>query len=207
MKDKEIVKNIIITIILITFVITYSMSFYYPNYQKTYYQFSPNYEKEYKEITNTYEIIEQNYNYIPAEIINVSLNKINNLIVINKGIKDKVKNNAYVVDKDGLVGIVLKSYNNYAIVRTINSSKINIPVEINECFGTMKMSSNKLIIDDLVNCDDINVNDPIFTSKYSISMANIPIGNVKKINKNKIDVKYKVNPYKLKYVGVIYDNN
>ena len=163
--------------------------------------YTPNYKEKYDELLSNYELINENYTFIPAQITNPLNMKIHKIFYLNKGSKDKVLNNSFIVNEEGLVGIVKKVFDNYSVAELISSSKTNIPVEINECYGTL----NKGFISDLINCDDVNINDPIFSSKYSKSSSNILIGYVKKIDKNKIYVRYSVNPYKLKYFGIIYD--
>ena len=185
----------------------YKISFTKNNFQKLTKNSTPKYEKEYKEIKNTYDLLKENYTFTPAEIINLSIKKLNNLIIINKGSNDGIKELSFVVNSDGLVGETIKVFKDFSIVRLIYSNKTNIAVEINECFGTLRVKNNKYYINDLINCSNVEKNDVVFTSKYNYSSSNIPVGKVKEIEKDKIYITFNVNPYKIRYLGVINDNN
>ncbi len=207
MKMEKIVVNFIITIVLILCIFMYKISFTKNNFQKLTKNNTPKYEKEYKEIKNTYDLLKENYTFTPAEIINLSIKKLNNLIIINKGSNDGIKELSFVVNNDGLVGETIKVFKDFSIVRLIYSNKTNIAVEINECFGTLRVKNNKYYINDLINCSNVEKNDAVFTSKYNYSSSNIPVGTVKKIEKDKIYITFNTNPYKIRYLGVINDNN
>ena len=207
MKMEKIVVNFIITIVLILCIFMYKISFTKNNFQKLIKNSIPKYKKEYKEIKNTYDLLKENYTFTPAEIINLSIKKLNNLIIINKGSNDGIKELSFVVNSDGLVGETIKVFKDFSIVRLIYSNKTNIAVEINECFGTLRVKNNKYYINDLINCSNVEKNDAVFTSKYNYSSSNIPVGKVKKIEKDKIYITFNVNPYKIRYLGVINDNN
>lgn len=207
MKMEKTVVNFIITIVLILCIFMYKISFTKNNFQKLTKNSTPKYEKEYKEIKNTYDLLKENYTFTPAEIINLSIKKLNNLIIINKGSNDGIKELSFVVNSDGLVGETIKVFKDFSIVRLIYSNKTNIAVEINECFGTLRVKNNKYYINDLINCSNVEKNDAVFTSKYNYSSSNIPVGKVKEIEKDKIYITFNVNPYKIRYLGVINDNN
>lgn len=165
-----------------------------------------NYQKELNEVLNDYELIKKNYDIIPAEIINVSLTELNNIFMINKGYKDGVKKGALVVNESGLVGTVIKNYKNFSYVELISSKNSSIAIEIDDCYGFLQDGSKKEIVD-LINCDNVKKGDGVFTSRYNSFSSNIYIGKVERINKDKITIRYGMNIYKLKYVGVINDNN
>ncbi len=207
MKMEKIVVNFIITIVLILCIFMYKISFTKNNFQKLTKNSTPKYEKEYKEIKNTYDLLRENYTFTPAEIINLSIKKLNNLVIINKGSNDGIKELSFVVNSDGLVGETIKVFKDFSIVRLIYSNKTNIAVEINECFGTLRVKNNKYYINDLINCSNVEKNDVVFTSKYNYSSSNIPVGKVKEIEKDRIYITFNVNPYKIRYLGVINDNN
>lgn len=207
MKMEKIVVNFIITMVLILCIFMYKISFTKNNFQKLTKNSIPKYEKEYKEIKNTYDLLKENYTFTPAEIINLSIKKLNNLIIINKGSNDGIKELSFVVNSDGLVGETIKVFKDFSIIRLIYSNKTNIAVEINECFGTLRVKNNKYYISDLINCSNVEKNDAVFTSKYNYSSSNIPVGKVKEIEKDKIYITFNVNPYKIRYLGVINDNN
>jgi cell shape-determining protein MreC len=169
--------------------------------------YKPNYNQKYIDLLQTFDLIGENYSFIPAKVINLSVLRIGDLFLLNKGLNDNVLNNSYVVDQDGLVGVIKKTFNNYAVGQLKSSNNLKIAVEINDCYGTLVNKNNKSYVSDLINCENVKVNDSVFTSKFSISSSNILVGHVKKVENGRIYVKYVSNPYKVKYVGIVYDNN
>lgn len=170
------------------------------------YKFSTYFPQSYQiisSIKNEYDLMNENYLFITSEILESNLNKIDNLFLINKGSNDLIKEKSFVVNKDGLVGVVVKIFKNYSIVRSIYSDKTKIAVETNNCFGTLKVTNNKFIVSDLINCSDVESGDAIFTSKYNYSSSNILVGYVDKVENDLIYIKTAINPYKVKYVGII----
>ena len=69
------------------------------------------------------------YNYIPARIINNSIYKKDNFIVINKGKLDGVKNGMGIITHNGIIGIINSTSNNYSRAISILNSKSSISVK------------------------------------------------------------------------------
>ena len=74
-------------------------------------------------------LYEQQYQYIPAQVINSSDNKRNNYFTLNKGTKSGVEEGMGVIAKEGIVGFVVDVSNHYCLVRTVLSENINISVK------------------------------------------------------------------------------
>lgn len=202
---KFITNKLFFICILLAVLVLYKFSFSENKCNNLYSKYYPIYEKKYRELLKNYELISDNYVFIPAGVINLTFMRLNNIFLINKGLNDNVIENSYVVNQDGLVGIVKKVYNDYSVAQLVTSKNLNIAVEINDCYGTLVNRNNKAIVNDLINCKDVKVNDPVFTSKYGISSSNILTGHVSKVLDDKIYINYSFNPYTLKYVGIIYD--
>ena len=206
-RDNYIIKGVI-TFIIIFCIYIYKIYLRKDDYKFVFDKVDLKYNEMYNNLKDNYDLVKESVSsFIYAEIVNLSLSKINNLVLINKGSLDGVKEESFVVNKDGLIGIVKKVYNNSSVIRLITSNNTAIAVETSECFGTLKVKNNEYIIDDLINCEDIKVNDPVFTSKYNYSSSNILVGTIKEIKSGKLYVKVALNPYKLRFVGVISDNN
>lgn len=75
-------------------------------------------------------LYEQQYEYIPAQVINSSDNKRDNYFTLNKGKKSGVVEGMGVISKDGIVGFVVDASNHYSIVKTVLSEDINISVKL-----------------------------------------------------------------------------
>lgn len=207
MKNKSYLLRFLAVFFLIIFTFIYKIFFCKYDYKKLQIDYIPNYKDKYEEVVGSYNLISDNYNFIPAQSINLNNKKITNLFYINVGIDNGIIENSYVVDSKGLVGVVKKVFNKYSIVQLITSDNLSVAVEVNDCYGTLKNIDNKAIVEDLINCKNINIGDPVFTSKYSISSSNILVGYIRDIKKDKLYISYLLNPYKIKYLGVIYDNN
>ena len=59
------------------------------------------------------------YYYIPAHVISNSVNKRNNLILIDKGLNDSIKKEMGVVSPTGIAGIVIGVSDHYAVVMSM----------------------------------------------------------------------------------------
>ena len=80
-------------------------------------------------------LYEQQYEYIPATVINATTNKRNNYITINKGALHGIENEMGVICKEGVVGFVVDVSSHYAVIKTILSDKVNISVKLSEQKG------------------------------------------------------------------------
>jgi len=80
-------------------------------------------------------IYEQQYEYIPATVINSTTNKRNNYITINKGTILGVEKGMGVISDNGIVGFVIDVSKHYSIIKTILSDKVNISAKIKEYEG------------------------------------------------------------------------
>lgn len=207
MKKRNIPIKIMLSLILIMNIYLYKFNLKSnKNYNLMCLKNINNYKDNYEEMLKSYDLINDKFDFIPAKANNLSINKINNLFMLNKGKNDKVKENSFVVNEDGLVGIIKKVYNDKSLVKLISSNNTKISIETNECYGSLNVSKNKAVISDLVNCDNVEIGDLVYTSKYSYSASNILIGKIINIKNSKLYIKFSFNPYKIKYVGVINDS-
>jgi rod shape-determining protein MreC len=77
-------------------------------------------------------IYEQQYEYVPATVINSTTNKRNNYVTINKGSNLGVEKGMGVISDHGIVGFVVDVSTHYAIIKTILSDKVNVGAKIKE---------------------------------------------------------------------------
>jgi len=80
-------------------------------------------------------LFEQQYDYIPATVINSTSNKRNNYITINKGTLHGIQKEMGVICKEGIVGFVVDVSAHYSVIKTLLSDKINISVRLLEQKG------------------------------------------------------------------------
>ena len=91
-------------------------------------------ESFYKLQDRTYYIndtlYEQQYEYVPATVINSSDNKRDNYFTLNKGASSGIEEGMGVLSKEGMVGFVIDVSNHYSIVKTVLSENFNISVKL-----------------------------------------------------------------------------
>lgn len=109
-------------------------------------------------------------------------------LTIYKGFKNNVFVNDIVLNNDGLIGIVTKTYDYYSIVTLITNKNSNISVKINDAVGILKTINNTLVVTNINNYEKVNVDDEIYTSGLGNLPDNIYIGKVKSINLNNTEI-------------------
>ncbi len=125
-----------------------------------------------KHITINDTLYKQQYIYIPAQVVNNSVNKQNNHITINKGFNQGIKPQMGVVSALGAVGIVREVSSNYASVISILNQNIKISAthKSSGYFGSLEwdgISRDFALLTDLPNHVTLNQGDTIITSGYS----------------------------------------
>ncbi len=74
-------------------------------------------------------LVEQQYDYIPAEVINSTSTKRDNYFTLNRGKKQGIREGMGVISGDGAVGFVIDVSNHYATVKTLLSENVNVVVK------------------------------------------------------------------------------
>ena len=128
-----------------------------------------------------------NFSYKNAKVISNNLSSFKNRLVINKGIKDGLKNEMGVINSDGIVGIINSTSKNYSSIMSILNieMKINAKVKRTEHFGTLEWNgfdTRHLTLNDISETAKIKVGDSIITGGMSLIFPEgINIGTVSKI--------------------------
>jgi len=124
------------------------------------------------------------HTFIPARVIQNSIQKSNNFITINKGEKDGVKSRMGVVTNQGVVGVVRDVSANYATVMSVlhRQSRTSAKIEGTGYFGNLKwldINPNVVNLEDIPKHVNVQVGDTIQTSGFSRHFpAGIDIGKV-----------------------------
>lgn len=132
-------------------------------------------------------IYEQKYEYIPAEVINNSVNLQNNYITIDKGKRHGLQHTMGVISPNGVTGIVRNVSNNFSSLISVLHKDFRISAKISETnfIGSLSWSGENpdiLVLNDLPLHYEIKVGQKVVTSPYSrIFPENIPIGYVEKV--------------------------
>jgi rod shape-determining protein MreC len=95
-------------------------------------------EGKYLKVDDT--LFKQQYTYLPATVINSSVNKRNNYFTLNVGRKQGIYKGLGVFSDKGVVGIIHNSGEYYSVVKTVLTKDINIDVSIDPkgLFGLLK---------------------------------------------------------------------
>jgi rod shape-determining protein MreC len=124
-------------------------------------------------ITQVYDsVYVQQFQFIPASIINNSVNKSNNFITLNIGEKQNVKKGCGVISSSGVVGVVQNTTARFASVISILNQNLRISAQLKNTgyFGSLTWDGANYRIatlNDLPNHIELNVGDTIVTSGYS----------------------------------------
>ena len=127
---------------------------------------------------------EKLYKVVGAEAVNVSLHKANNLITINRGEADGVKNEMGVICSSGVVGIVSMTSAHYSIVVPLINVKSLVSCRLGNSnyFGTIgwEMGDTEYAqVTGVPRHAEVKVGDKVETNGFSdIFPAGIPIGEV-----------------------------
>lgn len=128
-----------------------------------------------------------NFSYKNAKVISNNLSSFKNRLVINKGIKDGLKNEMGVISSDGIVGIIDNTTKRYSSIMSILNieMKINAKVKRTEHFGTLEwdgFDTRHLTLNDISETAKIKVGDSIITGGMSLIFPEgINIGTISKI--------------------------
>jgi len=157
----------------------------------------------------------QNFFFVTAKVINNSVNRAHNYILLNKGSRYGIKPDMGVVSSDGVVGVVTHVSENYCTVISIlnNRLKISAKIKRNNYFGSLTWDGDdyrKAELDEIPFHVDVAKGDTIVTSGYSaIFPEGLMLGTVSDYslhggsNFYKITVNLSVDFKNLVYVDVI----
>ena len=124
------------------------------------------------------------FNFIPAMVLNNSIHKVYNYITLDVGANEGIKPDMGVVSPFGIVGIVKSVTPDYSRVISVLNSQIRVSVKLakSDYFGSMHwLGGNYLevMISEIPSHAEIEVGDTLLTSGYSsIFPADEPVAIV-----------------------------
>ena len=170
----------------------------------------------YQEYINTDTI----YNFIPARVVNSTVNRPNNYIMIDKGRADGIEKDMGVISTDGIVGIVTDVSAHYASVMSLLHSYSTISVRLknnDDQLTTLRWETTNYrygTVDGIPTHLRPQKGDTVVTSSYSyIFPENLMAGTVVELipspsgTLNKAKIKYATDFASLKTVYVIQHTN
>ena len=160
------------------------------------------------------------YNFIPARVVNSTVNRPNNYIMIDKGRVDGIEKDMGVVSTDGIVGIVADVSAHYASIMSLLHSYSTISVRFQnneEQLATLRWENTNYrygTVDGIPTHLKLQQGDTVVTSSYSyIFPENLMAGTVMELipspsgTLNKAKIRYATDFSSLKTVYVIQHTN
>jgi rod shape-determining protein MreC len=129
-------------------------------------------------------ILKQQYTYIPAEVVNNSVNRRNNYLTLNRGYKQGITNDMAVITSNGIIGYTKDVSANYCTVLSILNKDAKISAKIKRFgeLGSLIWEGGDYrfgLLQDIGTHVKITKGDTIVTSNFSdIFPSNITIGTV-----------------------------
>lgn len=155
------------------------------------------------------------FSFIGATVINNSVQKQTNFLMLDKGYKHGIRKDMGVITPNGVVGTVVEVSDNFSRVMSVLNirNRINARIKKNHHLGNMEWDGRDYrvgLLTDIPTHVGLNLGDTIITSGNSdIFPGNIPIGTVQKFNNdsnekfNTADILYTVDYNKVYHVYVV----
>jgi rod shape-determining protein MreC len=112
------------------------------------------------------------YEFIPAQVVNNSVNRQNNYITLNVGYLQGVRQDMGVVGPEGVVGVVRNVSANFSTVLSVLNSKFKGSVKLssNDFFGTLSwpgVSYREALVTEIPGHINVYEGDTVVTSGFS----------------------------------------
>lgn len=155
------------------------------------------------------------YEYIPARVVNNSINQANNYIIINKGKLDGIESKMGVISSEGIVGVVTDVSRHYASVMSLLHSKSFVGVRFKDSqqLGGLHWNTTNYrygMVEDIPTHVVLHKGDTVLTSSYSLIFPeDLMVGTVEdplaasSDALNKAKIKFATDFAKLRHVYVI----
>ncbi len=139
------------------------------------------------------------YKFTAANIIKNSYSATDNILLLNKGSKDSIKQDFGVITSKGILGIINETNNNYATVISIlnSTSRISAQLKKTNHFGSLVWDGKTPNIIQLIDVEKIAPvikGDTIITSgRSSIFPKGIPVGTIQDFKLDAAENYYEIN--------------
>ncbi len=154
--------------------------------------------------------------YLPAQVINSTVNKQYNYITLDRGTKQGVDEDMAVIGPEGIVGIVYSASDHFStVIPVVNRNfKVSTKFKKNNFYGSLAWdgrSYRHAILNEIPLHAPVELGDSLVVTGYSSSFpAGIPVGVVDKIEQKDgsfytIGVLLATDFRKLHYVTVVED--
>jgi rod shape-determining protein MreC len=147
--------------------------------------------------------LEQEFTYIPAQVIDISLNKARNFITLNKGSDHGIQREMGVVSAEGIVGFVYDVTRHYSVVIPIQNDLFSTSIKLGGTndFGVIRWEGGdpeKAIVYGIPASRQLQVGDRIVTKGASARYPeSYPVGEIEEfeLEPGKSDYRIRVKLY------------
>ncbi|OZG31846.1 rod shape-determining protein MreC [Rickettsia endosymbiont of Culicoides newsteadi] len=164
-------------------------------------------QSENRELKQLLSVIEEEqYSYVSAKLLSVSLNPFSKTALLSAGAKHGVAIDQIVTNSEGLVGRVIQVSNNYSKIILVNDVNSRIPITTTSSKekGIMSGYGNGSKILYLPKNHLVQKAEKVITSGYgNIYPYGITVGYVNKANSENVLVKPIVDLSKTKFVSIL----
>lgn len=158
------------------------------------------------------------FDYIPAEVVNLSFSGVNNFITINKGAQHGIQPDMGVISTGGVVGVVSNVSPNFSVIIPVINPKFRLSAKLknSENYGSISWDGSAIgeaQLQELPKHEGFHPGDTVMTSFSRIFPRNTVIGFVssegqsKDDNFNTFNIQLATNFYTLQDVLVIDDTH
>ncbi|WP_256012974.1 rod shape-determining protein MreC [Desertivirga xinjiangensis] len=131
-------------------------------------------------------LLNQQYSFVVAEVVNNSIHHKDNTITINRGKRHGIEKSMGVICPSGVVGIVLNVSDNYATVQSLlhSDTRISASIKENHAFGSLMWGDENYdpriaILKDIPNHIEVRRGQHVVTTGFSTRFpTGLPIGRV-----------------------------
>lgn len=129
--------------------------------------------------------IDMVFEVVPAKVISKSTNRLRNYFILNKGRKDGVEKGQGVIFRNGVVGLIAASSQEYSRAELFMhvDHRLSVRLKDSHVFGVMRWkewTDNLFIMDHDHKYFPISTGDTLTTSGYSLIFPpDLPVGRVK----------------------------
>ncbi len=157
------------------------------------------------------------FEFIPAEVVNLSFSGVNNFITLNKGTLHGVKPDMGVISNRGVVGVVSTVSEKFSVVIPVINSKFRLSAKLSDSdnYGSVFWDGKDVWqaqLGELPKHETFQPGDTVITSFSRIFPKRLIIGYVSGMGKSKDDnfnvfnIRLATNFYSLQYVLIIRDS-
>ncbi|MFW5851164.1 MAG: rod shape-determining protein MreC [Bacteroidota bacterium] len=140
----------------------------------------------------------QQYLFIPAQVINNTISKPHNFIIINKGRRHGIQKNMGVIGPNGIIGVVVATSQNFSKILSLLSPNLNISAQLQHSnfYGSVHWDGanyRQALFTEIPAHAYVSEGDTVVSNTYSnMYPSGIPIGVVSSVSKTKYDNFYDI---------------